>query len=139
MSVAGNSGPLGIGGKDNASNEIKLISRIKMGSASQPVTVFVDQPASGWSLGLIGNASGTALSRRSGTGWEAFFDEQADSEEAAGVCGGRGALWDLNGGLGRNRSVGRHSFEGACGIGLLQEIPDQLSRVVQVFWVLLGG
>src|SRR5262252_5540522 len=29
-------------------------------------------------------------------------------QEAAGVCGGRGALWDLNGGLGRNRSMVRH-------------------------------
>jgi len=31
-----------------------------------------------------------------------------DQEEAAGVCGGRGALWDLNGGLGRNKSINRH-------------------------------
>src|SRR5262249_3840305 len=38
---------------------------------------------------------------------------------ATGVCGGRGALWDLNGGLGGNRAMGRHwrsrSIPGAGG------------------------
>jgi hypothetical protein len=37
ISIEGNSGPLGIGRKDNEGNEIKLTSRIKMGSASRPM------------------------------------------------------------------------------------------------------
>ncbi len=39
-------------------------------------------PTPGWSLALIGNASGQ------------------------GVCGGRGALWDLNGSVDLNRACG---------------------------------
>ena len=31
-----------------------------------------------------------------------------DKEEAAGVCGGRGVLWDFNGGRSPNRAPGEH-------------------------------
>jgi hypothetical protein len=40
ISIEGNSGPLGIGWKDNEGNEIKLTSRIKMGSASRSMNCF---------------------------------------------------------------------------------------------------
>jgi hypothetical protein len=39
--------------------------------------------------------------------------------EAAGVCGGRGALWDLNGGLGRESFVSEYEKVGlgVCALG----------------------
>lgn len=45
MSVKGNSGPLGIAAKDNAGNERKLISPIKMDSVSPITRLRADKPS----------------------------------------------------------------------------------------------
>jgi hypothetical protein len=61
------------------------------------------------SLALIGNASEQTLGAE-GILMRGVFDKE--TEEAAGVCGGRGALWDLNGSRSANRHLGEHRRSG---------------------------
>ena len=58
------------------------------------------------------------------------FDKQ-DKEEAAGVCGGRGALWDLNGGLGRNRSMDGQRKRRSRDVRRCRELQECRRRVVR--------